>query len=273
MLANGWQALSFNAPMVQLSLMLGLGLLASIIYFGATIAPTGAAIAFTGSATRMFTAMSRRDQAPKYFDDVHPLYRVSRKSLLMNTALSILFVTLFRSWSSLAEVLTLFHVISYLPIPIAIVIFRNRIAKSRYNFMVPCGKAISLLLFVLCTYLMTLINTSILSELMLFFSVALAVFILLNIKSLAGLWLALKKCYSVIVYFLGLFALCLLSPEHATLMSQTVYTAVVILFSVVTFYLMTRIEKDRRMPQRYVLPRKPEVIALVDRQQDYNSAD
>ncbi len=260
MLAHGWKAISLNAPMVQLSLMLGMGLLASIIYFGATVAPTGAAIAFTGSATRMFTAMSRRDQVPKYFDDVHPLYRVSRRSLLMNTILSVLFVLLFRSWARLAEVLTLLHVISYLPIPIALVVFRNRLEKSRYHFMVPFGKSLSLCLFVVFTYLLTLINSSMLSEMVIFFAIALAVFILLNINSLQGILLALKKSHSVIIYFVGLFILSEVAPDHIHFFSHEVYFGLIVVFSIFAFYLMTRPDSTRKMPERFSKHQKHKVL-------------
>jgi len=245
MLGQGWDHIVMSAPMVQLSLMLGLGLLSSIIFFGATAAPTGAAIAFTGSASRMFTAMSRGEQMPKYFDDVHPLYRVSRKSLVMNTFLSILFILLFRSWSKLAEVLSLFHLISYLPIPLALVVFRRRLERSRYTFMLPGGHFFSLFLFVTFTYLLTLIDPTVLLELFVFFAVSLLVFIILSVKSLTNMFSILRKCYSIVIYFSGLFLFAKIAPTSHHWLSSVVYLSLLIVFSVLSFYLMTRPDEHR----------------------------
>ncbi len=250
-MAEGWRQMSMSAPMVELSLMIGMGLLASIIYFGATIAPTGAAIAFTGAATRMFTAMSRREQMPRYFDDVHPVYRVSRPSLLMNIFLAIVFVLLFRSWSQLAQVLSLFHLISYIPIPIALIVFRNRVEKSRYTYRVPLGKLVSFFLFVIFTYLITLIDPVILTELSVFFAVSLVVFIGFNVRCVRGTLLALRKCYTMIIYFAGLTALAFYSPEQHTVAAVSLHLSVIFLFSIVLFYMMTRLDTTKQMPLKY----------------------
>lgn len=250
-IGQGWNQIVMSAPMVELSLMIGLGLLASIIYFGATIAPTGSAIAFTGAATRMFTAMSRREQMPRFFDDVHPIYRVSRPSLLMNIFLAILFVLLFRSWSQLAQVLSLFHLISYIPIPIALIVFRHRIEKSRYTYRVRFGRAISFFLFFLFTYLILLTSSTILLEMIVFFAISLGVFISFNVGSFSGALLALKKSYSIILYFLGLAMLTLFYPAGNLGSIDLVHLAIVFVFSCVTFYLMTRVDPKDRMPLKY----------------------
>lgn len=253
LLLHGWAQIRMSAPMVELSLMIGLGLLASIIYFGATVAPTGAAIAFTGAATRMFTAMSRGAQMPKYFDDVHPVYRVSRPSLLVNIVLAIVFVLLFRSWGRLAQVLSLLHLVSYLPIPIAIVVFRNRLERSRYSYRILFGKTVSFFLFFVFTYLTTLIATDILRELAIFFAISLAVFVFVNVRSLEGMLLALKKCYSLIIYFLGLVLLTHDANNMALDANIIPHIAAVLVFSAITFYLMTREDKQRQMPLKYKL--------------------
>ncbi len=250
-LAEGWREMSMSAPMVELSLMIGLGLLASVIYFGATIAPTGAAIAFTGAATRMFTAMSRREQMPRYFDSVHPVYRVSRPSLVMNIFLAILFVLLFRSWSQLAQVLSLFHLISYIPIPIALVVFRHRVERSRYTYRVPVGYLIAFFLFFVFTYLITLIDTIILTELAIFFAISLIVFIGFNVRCIKGTLLALQKCYSMLLYFVGLVLLAHYSPTEHTVAAMSLHVLMIFVFSLVLFYLMTRLDTSKQMPLRY----------------------
>ena len=236
MLLGGWNQLQFSAPMIEISVLLGLSVFTSIIYFGATIAPSGTGIAFTGTATRMFTAMSRNEQMPKFFDKVHPVYNVSRRSLLTNISLSVLFLIIFRSWSQLAEFLSLFHVISYLPIPIALCVFRETISTRQYPFRLWGGRAISLFLFIVFTYLFTLGHIKTISEVILLFAIFQVLFIALNVRSLAELTLAVKQCFSIVLYFSGLWILSMISPSHASYMSEMVFVPIVIVFSVVSFY-------------------------------------
>ena len=235
MLANGWHQLEFSAPMIQFSVLLGLGVLTSIIYFGATISPSGAGIAFTGTATRMFTAMSRNGQMPKLFDTSHPLYHISRRSLIANSVLAVLFLVMFRSWSQLAEFLSLFHVISYLPIPIALCVFRNAIVTRNYPFRLWGGRFIALFVFTIFTYLFTMGHLKTITDIFLLFAAFQIAFIALNVKSIAEIFNALKQCLGIIVYFSGLWTLTYFAPTRSG-MNESFYTALVIAFSIIAFF-------------------------------------
>ena len=244
MLAAGWHQLSFSAPMVELSLMLGLGLLASMVYFGAVVAPFGTAITFTGSATRMFTAMSRNQQMPKYFDKVHPTYGISRRSLVMNTILAILFLLFFRSWGQLAQVLSLLHVVSYLPIPIALCVFRKHLQPKQYPFRVPGGKAIALFIFIVFSYLLAIGDFEIVALTVATFILFQVIFIALNVKTWEELKSSFNQCYLLLTYFVGIAGLNYLSPQHFANFSQDIYVPIVVLFSALFFYVFTRQERD-----------------------------
>ena len=243
-LSGGWHNLTYSAPMVELSAMLGLGMLTTIIYFGATIAPTGTAIAFTGTSTRMFTAMSRNQQMPKYFDNVHPIYGVSRRSLIINTLLATLFLVVFRSWSQLAEVLSLFHVISYLPIPIALCVLRNNINKDQYPFRLPFGRTIALLVFILFTGLFTLGNIDTIINIMIIFVCIQGLFIALNVKSFSDLWSAISQCYLLFFYFIGILIFTWFSPENNPSTPTGLFIVGIVTFSVIAFYVLTRVERN-----------------------------
>lgn len=241
---EGWHHLAMSAPMVNLSVMLGLGLLTSIIYFGATVAPTGTAITFVGTATRMFTAMSRNKQMPKVFDSVHPKYGVSRPSLLINTALGILFLLAFRSWSQLAQVLSIFHVVSYLPIPIALCVFRNCMRRDKYPLFLPGGKIIAFGLFLVFTFLITMGNVGTVGDLFLIFGACQAAFIAFNVKSIDELLSALRQCSVLLVYFTGLYALTLLNPMHSHILGDYSFAAVLLLFTTISFVGLIRFEHN-----------------------------
>lgn len=240
MLANGWHNLEFSAPMIQLSTLLGLSVFTSIIYFGATIAPSGAGVAFTGTATRMFTAMSRNGQMPALFDTSHPKYNVSRRSLIANTVLAVLFLVMFRSWSQLAEFLSLFHVISYLPIPIALCVFRNAIVTRNYPFRLWGGRLIALFVFTMFTYLFTMGHLKTITDIFLLFLAFQVTFIALNVKSLAEGFYAVKQCLGIIVYFCGLWLLTYISPTHNPAINDVAFTILVIAFSITAFYGLIR---------------------------------
>jgi len=236
MLANGWHQLQFSAPMIQLSVLLGLSVFTSIIYFGATIAPSGAGVAFTGTSTRMFTAMARNGQMPSFFDTSHPKYNVSRRSLIANTVLAVLFLIMFRSWSQLAEFLSLFHVISYLPIPIALCVFRNAIVTRNYPFRLWGGRLVALIVFTLFTYLFTMGHLKTISDIFLLFIAFQVAFITLNVKSMGEAFYAIKQCLGIIIYFAGLWVLTFISPIRGTGINETLYTSIVIVFSIIAFF-------------------------------------
>jgi amino acid transporter len=244
MLNNGWQQLQFSAPMIELSVLLGLSIFTSIIYFGATIAPSGAGVAFTGTATRMFTAMSRNGQMPALFNTSHPTYNVSRRSLIANTVLAILFLVMFRSWSQLAEFLSLFHVISYLPIPIALCVFRNAIVTRNYPFRLWGGRFIALFVFTMFTYLFTLGHLKTITEILLMFLAFQVVFIALNVKSIKEALYAVKQCLGIIVYFIGLWTLTFFSPTHHPATNETLFTLLVVAFSIAAFYGLIKYEPN-----------------------------
>jgi amino acid transporter len=243
-LSHGWTSLSYSAPMVEISTMLGLGIITTIIYFGATISPSGTAIAFTGTSTRMFTAMSRNQQMPKYFDKVHPKFGVSRRSLIANTLLGTLFLALFRSWGQLAEVLSLFHVIAYLPIPIALWVLRDNISADKYTFRVPFGKPIAILIFTLFSVLFTMANLKTVVNIMIIFACMQAVFISLNVKNIKDFISAIKQCYLLVLYFIGLLMLTFLSPNNHPSSNSLVFYMLATIFSILAFLMLIRTERN-----------------------------
>lgn len=244
MLSKGWHALQFSAPMIQLSMLIGFSSLTSIIYFGATLAPSGAGIAFTGTATRMFTAMSRSGQMPKVFDTSHPKYNFSRRSLVANTVLAILFLILFRSWSQLAEFLSLFHILSYLPIPIALCVFRNALFTRSYSFRLWQGRLISLVVFTIFTYLFTLGHIKTITEIFASFLVLQVLFIAVNTKNMKEIFSAIKQCAGILVYFTGLFLLTKISPTQHPDANGLVFAGAVIVFSIICFYGLIRYQPN-----------------------------
>jgi amino acid transporter len=240
MLDSGWQHLELNAPIVQIMGLMGLGIYSTVIYAGATITPSGTAIAFTGTSTRMFTAMARNEQMPTFFDKVHPIYGISRRSLLFNALLAILFIEVFRSWHSLAEVLGLFHVISYLPVPIALWVLRDKISPNKYLFRVPFGKTLSLLLFIFFTYLFTLSHIRTTLGLLAIFGTFLMIFIVVNSRSIMDFLGIIKRLWSLLFYFVLLVLLTAISPCNLNYYSQLQFFTLTTIVSLFCFICLLR---------------------------------
>ncbi len=262
----GWTKIEMNAPMVELSVLIGLNLLTSIIYFGAVIIPTGAGIAFTGSAGRMFTAMTRNGQMPKFLGKIDPIYHLSRRSLLINTALAILFLLVFRSWGQLAEFLSLFHLISYLPIPIALYVLRQSRSVESYSFKVWGGQVIALFLFIIFTYLFTLGHLKIINQIFISFIILQTFFIGLNVHSWGEIVEAIEQCFGLILYFLGLWVLAYFSPTHYSGMNDKLFVLIVTIFSLIAFYGLTKYKSktSTELTGLFNLEKTPKFDKLVE---------
>lgn len=240
LLTNGWRTLAFSAPMVQLIGLIGVGSLTPLIYLGATLAPSSAAIAFTGSATNMSTAMANNKQLPSYFGVINPQYGISRRSLLLNIGLAISFLLLFRSWTKMAEVLSLFHVISYLPVPIALCVFRKTIRRDQYDFFLPGGKLIATILFVFFTYLFTTVSLITGIEIMLMLAIFQAIFIALSVNSTKESITAIKQCHWLLLYFAVMLALIWIAPQNHNLLPEAWFDILVISSGAGFFILLSK---------------------------------
>lgn len=227
---GGWQGIQFSAPMVELAGLIGLSTFTSIIYCNAMITPAGSGVTFTGSAGRMFTAMTKNGQMPEFLGKINRVYHVSRRSLLINSGLAILFLLVCRSWNQLAEFLSILHIISYLPIPLALYIFRQTELNREHSFRLWGGRTIALFLFVIFTYLFTLGRLKIITEIFILFFIFQVIFVALNVKTRHEIFSAVKACLGVIIYFSGLWLLTYFSSLH--------YLAIP--FGVVAFYGLTR---------------------------------
>lgn len=153
LLSNGWHQLYFNSPLVQLAGLLGLNYIAIILYLDSTLSPSGTGLIYTGTSTRMLSAMSEEKQMPAYFKKIERHLHFSRRSLIFNVLLAFFLLFFFRSWHSLINLITLFHIISYFPIPLSLAKFR--ITKPRHTrlIQVPLYYILAPLLFLFLSFL------------------------------------------------------------------------------------------------------------------------
>ncbi|MCP4473097.1 MAG: APC family permease [Gammaproteobacteria bacterium] len=91
---------------------------------------------------------------PKFFDRVHALYRLSRPSLVLTLAISIVVILFFKNWQKVAALTSVFYVLSCLSVPICFAKLRKSEPNKERPFKMPFGRIISLGLFLLLSYLL-----------------------------------------------------------------------------------------------------------------------
>lgn len=124
-IAGGWHGLDFTSPFAQLALALNLNWLAMLLYLDAFVSPSGTGSIYTATTARMIYAMERNNTMPKIFGSLHPIYDVPRPAMFFNLAVSFVFLFFFRGWGTLAAVISVAVVISFLTGPISLMSLRK----------------------------------------------------------------------------------------------------------------------------------------------------
>lgn len=257
-LSNGWAGLDLQSPIVQLTTILGLNYVSLILYADACVSPSGTGIIYTGTTTRMLTAMSQDKQMPGFFNRIHPIYHFSRRSLLFNTGLALSMLWFFPSWESLVIVVSLYHIVSYMACPIALMRLRLVERDRKRAFKLPLAHFICPILFVLITLLFCMSPEHnlilVTSSLTLFYGVYI---VISNHASWGAMLIAVKRSYEVIVYFI---VLCLLgtigNPVSGglDLISAKMFFVLMVVVSLAFYYRMVYGKLDLNLQSKPALP-------------------
>ncbi|WP_030619691.1 APC family permease [Streptomyces sclerotialus] len=123
--ANGWAGLGFNSPLADLSLAWGLNWLAMLLYADAFISPSGTGMIYAATTSRMIHGVQENGHLPGVFGRVDKKTGVPRPALVLNLVIAFLFLAVFRGWGSLAEIVSIATVISYITGPVAVMSLRR----------------------------------------------------------------------------------------------------------------------------------------------------
>lgn len=126
MLANvGWHGINFSSPFADLAIILGLQWLATLLFIDAVISPSGTGMTYTATTARMLYGMQRNGTLPAILGRVHPKWGVPRPAMWVNLVVSFLFLFFFRGWGTLAAVISVATIISYLTGPVSVMTLRR----------------------------------------------------------------------------------------------------------------------------------------------------
>ncbi len=150
----GWHGIDFRSPFAELALIVNLHWLAMLLYIDAFISPSGTGITYTATTSRMIYGMERNGTLPKVLGRLHPIYGVPRPAMWLNLAVSFLFLFFFRGWSTLAAVISVATIISYLTGPVSVMTLRRTAPEMHRPFRLAGLPVLAGIGFVMATELL-----------------------------------------------------------------------------------------------------------------------
>ena len=153
-LHEGWAALEYSSPFAQLALALNLNWLALLLYADAFVSPSGTGTTYTATTARMIYAMERSNTVPPILGKVHPRWGIPRPAMWFNLAVSFIFLFFFRGWGKLAAVISVATIITYLVVPISVIVLRRTAPLLHRPLRVPGLPVIAPIAFVLATLML-----------------------------------------------------------------------------------------------------------------------
>ncbi|MCQ4082349.1 APC family permease [Streptomyces sp. RB6PN25] len=122
---SGWSGLNFNSPLADLALAWGVNWLAILLYADAFISPSGTGMIYAATTSRMIQGVQENGHLPGVFGRVDRKSGVPRPALLLNLVVAFVFLAVFRGWGSIAEIVSVATVISYITGPVAVMSLRR----------------------------------------------------------------------------------------------------------------------------------------------------
>jgi amino acid transporter len=212
---KGWSHFNFASPFAELAIALNLNWLAILLYVDAFVSPSGTGTTYMATTTRMIYAMERNNTMPKMFGNVHPFYGVPRQAMWFNLLVSFIFLFFFRGWSSLAAVISVATVISYLTGPISLMALRRAATDLERPLHIPAMKVIAPFAFTCASLILYWAKWPLTGEIILLMVVALPVYFYFQAKSgFAGWGRDLKAAWWLVAYLPVMAVLSLIGSKQ-----------------------------------------------------------
>lgn len=172
----GWHGINFRSPFADLAIILGLQWLAFLLFADAVISPSGTGMTYTATTARMLYGMERNGTLPKIFGRIHPRYGVPRPAMWLNLVVSFIFLFFFRGWGTLAAVISVATIISYLTGPVSVMTLRRVAPDLHRPLRIGALPILACIAFVFSTELLYWARWPLTGEIILLMVVALPVY-------------------------------------------------------------------------------------------------
>ncbi|HEX7341525.1 MAG TPA: APC family permease [Rhodanobacteraceae bacterium] len=177
MLAHiGWHGINFRSPFADLAMILSLQYLAVLLFADAVVSPSGTGMTYTATTARMLYGMERNGTLPKIFGRIHPKYGVPRPAMWLNLVVAFIFMFFFRGWGTLAAVISVATVISYLTGPVSVMTLRKTAPDLHRPLHIAGMPILACLAFVFSTELLYWARWPLTGEIIVLMVVALPVY-------------------------------------------------------------------------------------------------
>ncbi|MEX1826206.1 APC family permease [Luteibacter sp. CQ10] len=182
-LGNGWAGLDYASPFAQLATALMINWMAILLYADAFVSPSGTGATYTATTARMIYAMERNGQLPKIFGHIHPRFGIPRPAMWLNLVVSFIFLFFFRGWGTLAAVISVSTIISYLTGPVSVMTLRRTAPELKRPLRIPGLPVLAALAFIFATELLYWAKWPLTGEIILLMVVALPIYFYYTAKS------------------------------------------------------------------------------------------
>ncbi len=179
----GWHGIDFSSPFAELAIIVNLNWLAILLYADAFVSPSGTGMTYTASTARMIYGMERNGTLPKIFGTVHPKWGVPRPAMWLNLAVAFLFLFFFRGWDSLAAVISVATIISYLTGPVSVMTLRRTAPELHRPFRLIALPVIAGIAFIMSAELLYWAKWPLTGQIILLVVIALPLYFYYQAKS------------------------------------------------------------------------------------------
>lgn len=172
----GWHGIDFRSPFAQLAIIVNLHWLAMLLYVDAFVSPSGTGITYTATTSRMLYGMQRNGTLPAVLGRLHPRWGVPRNAMWFNLLVSYLFLFFFRGWGTLAAVISVATIISYLTGPVSAMALRRSAPELPRPFRLVGLPVLAGVAFVMATELLYWARWPLTGQIILLMAIALPVY-------------------------------------------------------------------------------------------------
>ena len=173
----GWHGIDFRSPFAELAIIVNLNWLAILLYADAFVSPSGTGITYTATTARMLVGMQRNGTLPRVFGRIHPRWGIPRPAMWLDLAVAYLFLFFFRGWGTLAAVISVATIISYLTGPVSAMTLRRTAPELARPLRIAALPVLAGIAFVMSTELLYWARWPLTGEIILLMVVALPVYV------------------------------------------------------------------------------------------------
>lgn len=184
-LAHGWQALTYpgdSGPLVGLTLLLGLGVIATMLLIDASISPFGTALIYTAATSRIMYGMALNHYLPDFFKKVNR-HNIPYVTIYANAIFGMFSFLPFPGWQKLVAFISSACVLTYGIGPICILAMRKLKPDMDRPFKLPFNTPLSYLSFYVCNLMLFWCGFDVLYKLGVALLFGLTVYLIYNRKN------------------------------------------------------------------------------------------